>query len=116
MQESATPLHKLGRSLFEEGQSLRRQVWQPLRRTLELFHVVPVTAAVIVFILLATDGQLREIYLSYLEDLKEGPDRLRTMTHLAAAAAGFMLLSAAFYEAHYQLSTMRINVIYSSLS
>ena len=59
-------------------------------------------------LLLVRVGQLREIYLSYLEDLN--------LIRILWALAGFALISAAFYEAHYWLSTMRINVIYSNLA
>ena len=37
-----------------------------------------------------------------------------TVIRFAAAAAGFALISAVLYEAHYLLSTVRINVIYSN--
>jgi len=82
----------------------------------EIFHVVPVAAAVIIFVLLASVGQLRELYLSLLEDVSD-PARIgHASVAIVAAAAGFALISAAFYEAHYWLSTMRINVVYSSQS
>ena len=110
---------------YELGQLLRRRVWQPLRRMMEIFHILPLTAAVLVFLLLAYDGQLREIYISYLESLtdpKPGQaastvaDSAATAAGFAAAVAGFALISAILCEAHYRLSTMRINVVYSSLS
>ena len=97
--------------VFELGQALRRRVWQPLHRMMEIFHVVPLTAAVAVFVLLAMVGQLHEIYLSYLEELKADQ-----FVSIVLAALGLALISAAFYEAHYWLSTMRMNVIFSSLS
>jgi hypothetical protein len=100
---------------------VRRRVWIPLHRMMEIFHILPLTAGVILFLLLATDGQLREIYLSYLEDLKDltdlKADQIASIAaSFAAAAAGLALISMAFHEAHYRLSTMRINVIYSCFS
>jgi hypothetical protein len=95
-------------AIFEFGQMLRRRVWQPLHRMLEIFHVVPLTGAIVVFLLLTMVGQLREIYVSSLEELG--------VTAIVAAALGFALLSAAFVESHYWLSTMRMNVVFSSVS
>src|SRR5262245_36469920 len=98
-------------AIFEFGQMLRRRVWQPLHRMLVIFNVVPLTGADAVFLLLTMVGQLREIYVSSLEEL--GTDQL---TVIVAAALGFALLSAAFVESHYWLSTMRMNVVFSSVS
>ena len=97
---------------YELGPWLRRAFWQPLHQLLEIFHVFPLLAALVVFGLLAGDGQLREIYLSYLESLKCEP--LWSAISLTAAALGLALISAVLFEAHYLLSTTRINVIYSS--
>lgn len=97
---------------LELGPWLRRAFWQPLRQTLEIFHILPLLAALLVAGLLAFDGQLREIYLSYLEELKSNPRW--SIVIVAAAAAGFALISAVLFEAHYLLSTMRINAVYSS--
>jgi hypothetical protein len=90
------------------GQSLRRAIWQPLHRLMGIFHLLPPAAAIILLLLFTDVGQLRELYLSYLEDL----DPVRIFW----AFAGVTLISAALYESHYWLSTMRIEVIYSSLS
>ncbi len=101
---------------------LRRVFWHPLRRMMEIFHVLPLTAAVIVFFLLATDAQVREIYVGYLEDLNSRVTVGQPTTTCAsifaayaAAALGLALISAVLYVTHYRLSTMRINVMYSSL-
>lgn len=96
----------------EVGPWLRRAFWLPLRRMLRMFHIVPVTAAAVVFVLLATDGQVREIYVSYLEDLAAAPAAAIAL-RLAVAAIGFALISAVLYEAHYLLNAARLNVIYS---
>jgi len=103
---------------YELGQALRRRVWFPLRRMMEIFHILPLTAAILVFILLATEPQLREIYLSYLEGLKDptAGQIVWNVRVFLAGAAGLALISAALYEAHYWLSTFRINIAYSSLS
>jgi hypothetical protein len=107
---------------FELGQWLRRQVWQPPRSMKDTFHPLPIVAAILIFLLLAYDGQIREIYLSYLEALNEpGASGIRsdfftTVAAYLAALAGFALISAVLCEAHYALSTMRIGFIYSNLS
>jgi hypothetical protein len=121
----------LAEKVRELGPHLRRGFWQPLHRATQIFHVLPLTAALIVFFLLATDGQLREIYLSYLEDLKFYPDPaglpaaggtawttgfVAAAPGLVMAAVGLALIGAVLYAAHYWLSTMRISVIYSSNS
>src|SRR3974377_313657 len=97
---------------YEAGQALRRRVWHPLRRMMEIFHLLPVTGAIVVFVLLATQPQLREIYLSYLECLNDPTTEqiASNVKFFLAATAGLALISAALYEAHYWLSTMRINV------
>jgi hypothetical protein len=96
----------------EVAPSLRRQFWLPLRRLLKMFHMLPVIAAVALFGLLAFDGQLKEIYLSYMEEVAS--DGIFVMLiRFAAAAAGFALISAVLYEAHYRLSGPRISVIFS---
>ncbi|MGA7787379.1 MAG: hypothetical protein WCA56_04345, partial [Xanthobacteraceae bacterium] len=93
---------------------LHRQLWRPLRNMMNIFHVLPLAAVVILFVFLATDGQFREIYIATLEGA-------RSHTHawifsVAMAFAALTLISAVLYEAHNALSTMRINVIYSSYS
>jgi Patatin-like phospholipase len=94
--------------VFELGQLLRRVIWQPLHGMMGIFHLLPPVAAVILFLLLFNVGQVREIYLFYLEDFNA--------TRTIWALAGFALISAALYESHYRLSTLRINEIYSDRS
>lgn len=98
----------------EFGPLLQRRFWKPVRSMMEIFHVLPLASALILFVLLATDGQFREIYISYLE----GPngDVIGWIASLVAAAAVLTLISAVLCEAHFSLSTMRINVVYSSYS
>jgi hypothetical protein len=98
----------------ELGPLLHRRFWRPLRNTMEIFHVLPAMAAVVLFFFLATDGQFREIYISYLEGWGDHP--LQWLIGIFAAALIIALNSAILSEAHYALSTMRINVIYSSNS
>ncbi len=98
----------------ELGPLLHRKFWRPLRNTMEIFHVLPVMAAALLFLFLATDGQFREIYISYLEGWGDRP--LQWLTGIIAGALILALNSAVLSEAHYALSTMRINVIYSSNS
>lgn len=89
---------------------LQRSVWLPLRRVLKMFHLLPLIAVAIVFVLLASGGQLREIYVSYLEDTATSP---WLAVRVAAAALGFALISAILYETHYMLNTLRPTPIYS---
>ena len=104
-------------SKWEElGPFLRRAFWQPLHRMMAIFHILPLTAALIVFFTFATNGQLREIYLSYLENLSGDAHWIAATAGFTAAAAALALLSAVLYVAHYELSTMRIGVVYSSYS
>jgi Patatin-like phospholipase len=98
----------------ELGPLLQRRFWRPLRSMMEIFHVLPLAAAVILFVLLATDGQFREIYMAYLE-VPNG-DKTTWLAGIIAALAFFALISAVLYEAHYSLSTMKLNVVYSSYS
>ncbi|THD45551.1 MAG: hypothetical protein E7774_07710 [Bradyrhizobium sp.] len=103
---------------YELDAQLRRRFWQPLRLTMQIFHVLPLAAAVFVFFLFADVSQLSEVYLSYLENAT-GPDltQLSLLTvNFSAALIGLVLLSALLYAAHFGLSSMRINVIYSSYS
>jgi len=98
----------------ELGLFLQRSFWTPLRNTKEIFHVLPLLAAVIIAVLLATEGQAREIYISYLE----GPSGhvWAWAVSILAAVTAVTLISAVLYQAHHALSTMRINVIFSSHS
>jgi hypothetical protein len=99
----------------EFGPLLQRRFWRPLRSAMQIFHVLPLVAAAVVFVLLATDAQFREIYISYLE----GPPASGVTSWaagLAAAAVALALAGAVLSEAHFALSTMRINVIYSNYS
>jgi hypothetical protein len=101
------------------GLRLQRKFWKPLRNMMDIFHVLPLAAVAILFILLGTDGQFRELYISYLEGPRDLSSTMSWMAWIARMAAGLVaigLISAVLYEAHYALSTMRINVIYSSYS
>ncbi len=87
---------------------LKRSFWRPLRHTMEIFHVLPLVAVVVLFVLLATDGQLREIYISNLEEPTNS--MMASSIRIVAALIAITLLSAVLYEAHHALSTVRINV------
>src|ERR1700722_15560216 len=103
---------------FELEPYLRRAFWRPLRLIMEIFHVLPLAAATAVFFLLAWNAQIREVYLTYLENISDvRNDRiLSTTVALAAAAMTFTLLSALLYAAHYGLSTMQLDVVYANRS
>jgi hypothetical protein len=101
------------------GLRLQRKFWKPLRNMMDIFHVLPLAAVAILFILLGTDGQFRELYISYLEGPRDLSSTMSWMAWVGRMAAGLVaigLISAVLYEAHYALSTMRINIIYSSYS
>ena len=93
---------------------LHRQLWRPLRNMMNIFHVLPLAAVVILFVFLATDGQFREIYIASLEGARNHTHAW--MASIVLAFTALTLISAVLYEAHNALSTMRINVIYSSYS
>lgn len=96
----------------EIAPALRREFWLPLRRLAKIFHILPVAAAAALFVLLAFDGQLTEIYVSYMEDIASA-GTATVVVRFVAAAFGFTLISAVLYEAHYRLSGPRIGIIYS---
>lgn len=98
----------------ELGPLLQRKFWRPLRNMMEIFHVLPLAGAIVLLVFLATDAQFREIYIGYLE----GPSGHVTqwLVSIIAATAALALISAVLCEAHFSLSTMRINVVYSSYS
>jgi hypothetical protein len=97
----------------EAGLLLQRRLWRPLRSAMDIFHLLPLVVVLILFVLFATDGQFRELYISYLEGVNGDPI---WWVQVIAAFVAIGLISAVLYEAHYALSTMRINVIYSSYS
>jgi hypothetical protein len=94
------------------GPSLQRSFWKPLRNMMEIFHPLPPLAALLVFGLLATDGQFREIYIAQLEGPNGNAGAWAASIVTAFVALG--LISAVLYEAHYSLSTVRLKVVYSS--
>jgi len=89
----------------EVGLWLERRIWQQLDRIGRIFHVLPVIAALTIVGLLALDGQLREIYLTYLEELQSKP--VAACMAIAFAIAALALLSALLFQAHYWLSRLR---------
>src|SRR6516165_1052316 len=119
-------LAELSATSHRLGLALRRRFWKPLRDMMDIFHVLPLTAGVIIFVLLASSGQIRELYISYLE----GPyvpyvNDKPTITPQAwgmwilAMAFGLGLIaltSAVLFEMHHGLSNMRRNIVYSSYS
>jgi hypothetical protein len=98
----------------ELGLYLHRQLWRPLRSMMNIFHVLPLAAVVILFVFLGTDGQFREIYIASLEGARS--HTRAWMVSIMMAFTALTLISAVLYEAHNALSTMRINVVYSSYS
>jgi hypothetical protein len=90
------------RSLFSTGAGL-------------VLHIVPPTAAITIFLLLATQTQLREIYLSYLEGLGDQVQIASNVTIFLAAGAGLALISSAIYVSHVWLGALRLGANYASL-
>jgi hypothetical protein len=81
---------------------------------MEIFHVLPLFATVILFALLATDGQYREIYISNLEN--PGGNLDGWAVRIVAGLVSLALISAALFQAHNTLSTLRISIAFSSRS
>jgi hypothetical protein len=84
--------------------ALQLSLWQPLQDIIEKSHILPPVAALAVFSLLASDGQIREIYLSYIEELTIPGLSPQTLVPIAIAVAGLALISALLFEAHYWLT------------
>ncbi len=99
---------------YQLGPFLQMRFWKPLRNMMAIFHLLPLAAGVICFVLFAVDGQFREIYISYLENPTGSVGAW--LAGLVAAAVSLILLSALLYEAHFALSTLRISVVYSGYS
>jgi ABC-type Co2+ transport system permease subunit len=95
----------MGSFLIKVGQPLRRRVWYAVRGVIDIFHLLPIVASGIVFWLLWQAGQVRELYISYLEHLN--------WQHVVFAFVGMGLLSAAIYASHYGLTEIRRNIIYA---
>lgn len=91
--------------LFDMSKRLRR-FWQRARGVIDIFHLLPPVAAILIFRLLTDVPQTREIYLSYIEH----PEPWQ----IGWAILGFSLISAALYGSHYWLSRIRINIIYAT--
>lgn len=96
------------------GPWLRRRLFQPLRDMVQVFHFLPLAAGLCIFLLFATSGQMREIYISNLEALSGF--EIDQLDAFVAGSIAMSLLSAVLYLAHQQLSIMRFKVIYSSFS
>jgi len=86
-------------------EQLKRWIWWPARDITGVFHLLPLLAAVILFLLLTRPGQLQELYLSYIEK----PELLP----IVCAVLSFTLLSAALMIAHYSLSAERIRIVFA---
>jgi Patatin-like phospholipase len=79
---------------------------------MEIFHELPLVAAVLIFILFATDGQFREIYISYLEGPSDSFSQW--LLSVVSAVLAIALISAVLYLAHNALSTLRLTVVFSN--
>jgi len=88
------------------AQPLRRRVWHPVRGIMDIFHLLPAIAALVIFQLLWSVGQIRELYFSYLEQKNWEP--------ILFGFVGFSLVSTALYLSHYSLSAIRQNIIYAN--
>ena len=89
--------------------SIDRNVWSPLARFADVIHPAPLLSGLIIFVLLATIGQLHEIYLSYLEP----PYDFHRVRHVALAGAALALLSATLFLANYWFSEVERRVLWS---
>src|SRR5262245_5025897 len=92
--------------MFRVGQPLRRRLWHPIRGVMDIFHLLPPVAALVIFKLLTSFGQLRELYIGYAEQ--------GNVVHIALALVGLSMVSCALYASHYWLSSIRENIIFAN--
>ena len=86
---------------------LREFIWWPVTQVTAGFHLLPPLAAIVLFLLLIRFGQIREIYLSYVEGFDDLP-----LVHIVCAVLAFSLLSAALSIFHYALSPMQAEILF----
>ena len=94
---------------FKARSNINRYIWRPLQQLAEVVHPVPPLCAFLLMILLAHNGQLHEIYFSYLEP----PASFGKARQFLFAVLALALLSGALFYINYALSTVRIDLIYS---
>src|SRR5215510_6055237 len=92
--------------MFKVGQPLRRRLWHPIRGIMDIFHLLPPVAAIVIFKLLTSGGQLRELYIGYVEQAN--------VVQIALAFVGLSMISSALYASHYWLSAIRQNIIFAN--
>lgn len=88
---------------------VERNVWHRLRQFSSVVHPLPPVAGALAAVLLATSGQMHEIYLVTWEAAADGRGRLA----VGAAVAMLTLLSAALLLSSHTLGTTRLDVVYS---
>ena len=97
------------RRLYEIRRFITRHAWWPLAQFVQVVHPAPLLSGLIIFLLLASVGQIHEIYLLYLEP----PYSVWRGFQLAFAAGALALLSAALYLLNYSLSDVTIEIVWS---
>jgi hypothetical protein len=94
--------------LHEIDLLLQRAFWRPLFHITFGVHVLPLIAAVLVFVVFAVDTQLYEVYTGYLEVSSVSASAARA-TGVLAALVILSLISASICEAHYSLKPTQIS-------
>jgi hypothetical protein len=96
------------KALFALRRFCRHELGHVGRAILDLFHLLPPVAAILICLLFIKVGQLHEIYYSYLEEPAFVP--------IAGAIIGLSLLSITLHASHYWLSAIREQVIFTTFS
>jgi hypothetical protein len=85
---------------------LKTWFWRPLSRITRSFHLLPPVAILIIFLLLITSGQVRELYLFYLEATPPLP--------IIFAFVTFALVSAAMFVSHFWLNPVQRDIVHAN--
>ncbi len=85
---------------------LKTWFWRPLSRITRSFHLLPPVAILIIFLLLITSGQVRELYLFYLEATPPLP--------IVFAFVTFALVSATLFVSHFWLNPVQRDIVHAN--
>ncbi len=85
---------------------LKTWFWRPLSRITRSFHLLPPVGILIIFLLLITSGQVRELYLFYLEATPPLP--------IAFAFVTFALVSATLFVSHFWLNPVQRDIVHAN--
>jgi hypothetical protein len=85
---------------------LKTWFWRPLSRITRSFHLLPPVGILIIFLLLVTSGQVRELYLFYLEAAPPLP--------IIFAFVTFALVSATLFVSHFWLNPVQRDIVHAN--